>query len=390
MYSTDTNAALAAMGAKTKVPDGRVVGDALIAYLNKTGGIAGHPVAPSYYNVHASDSPAAISQGACTQWTQDDHVFAALPAASVQDNALLRNCLGRAGVLALYPNFYTETLEQDFARAPLWFEPEPVSLETWARVYAAGLAAQGFLKGTKIGLVYDDGPAFTGVVKRVLLPELKRLGGNVVAQASESIHGAGDLGSGGNQMSNTVLAFRTAGVTNVMFFEVWQGWFLFLQNAKSQRWYPTYGLSSQNAVQIDIETGLIPTDQLVGARLVGWNPGVDVRPADSGSWIRKKLCLQIYAKAGMSPDPSDTEGYHGLLALCQGMLLLQDAGRVAASPLTPKTLAQGLGSMQAPPMANLPTGHFNAHRHYGADSWRPGAYRAECTCFSYTGNPVRM
>lgn len=391
MYSTDTNAALAAMGAKQGTGDGKQLTQAVIDYVNKTGGIAGHKIVPAYYNVSATDSPQAISQGACTQWTQDDHVFAAVPLASVQDNDVMRSCLAHARTPAVYPNFYTETTEDAFTHSPLWFELEGLSVEKWAQVYAAGLAQMGFFHNTKIGLVYDDGPTFTGVVNRVLLPALRHYGADVVATARESIHGVNDLGSGNSQMSNAVLNFQTKGVTNVMFFEVWQGWFLFLQNAQSQHWYPKYGLSTQNALQIMIDLGLVPTGELPGSVVVGWNPGVDVPLPSSGGWPRLQLCRDIFRKAGQDITGSGQEAYHGGLSLCESILALQDAGRLAAAPLSTSSLAAGLAALgHRLQLGNLPSGDLEPNRHYAAVQWRPGKYDGGCGCGVYTGQAQQI
>ena len=388
MYSTDTNTVLSAMGANTRVGDARQGQNALIDYINERDGIAGHPVVAAYHNVSAADSPSTISQKACEQWTRDDKVFAAVPVASVQDNDLMRACLSEAGVPAIYPNFYSETSVSGFGETPLWFEISSLSLEAWARTYAAGLAAQGFFDDAKVGLVYDDGPTFTKVAEEVLLPALREVGADVVATATNSIHGANDLAPGSSQMSNAVLSFRTEGVTHVLFFEVWQGWFLFARHAESQGWRPRYGLSTQNAAQIMIESGLVELNQLVGARGVGWNPGVDILPGEMPSTARKELCLKIYADAGVVVDSSNTQGHHGALAVCTALLTLADAGARVEGPLSPQSLARGLEALGSELQnANLPSARFGPGRHYGADAWRAMSYDEACTCFHYTGEP---
>ena len=391
MYSTDTNAALAAIGANTQTGDARKINGVVLDYINKTGGLAGHPLRAAFHNVSATDSSAVISQKACTQWTEDDHVFVAVPAASVQDNNVMRTCLARAGVPSIYPNFYNETPDSEYVKTPLWFETQSLSLEAWARTYVAGLDRQGFFKGSKVGLVYDEEARFTRVAEQVLIPALKKAGANVVSTARSHIHDANDLGSGSSQMSNIALKFRGAGVTHVMFFEVWQGWFMFAQNADSQGWYPTYGFSGQNAMQIMIESGLVPLRQLVGSKLVGWNPGVDTGPPSTGNWPRLVLCKKIFKDAGLDISGSGTQAYHGALASCGGLLALQDGARRAQGPLTAATLRRGLESLGSDlQQANLPAARFGPDRHYAAVSWRPGSYVESCECFRYTGPQTRI
>ena len=150
MWSSDANTVIGSTGSAMKVPDARDMYKAVIDYVNKSGGIGGHPVEPAFYDAQMTRSSVEVSQGACTQWTQDDHVFAALPSATFQDNDALRTCMANAGVLTVYAGVYSTTKESDFASSPLWFEPDTLSLERFATVFAAGLQQQGFFQGTKI------------------------------------------------------------------------------------------------------------------------------------------------------------------------------------------------------------------------------------------------
>jgi hypothetical protein len=350
--------------------------------------VAGHPLTPVWHEWSAQESPQVLSQRACTAWTQDNNVALAIPNNPTQDSDLLRTCLGKAGVLSVVPMSYNRMRERSFQESPLWFEPETLSLEAWARVYVKGLVAQGFVAGKTIGVVHDDAPSFTSVVQSVLIPELRRAGATKVVTGAATVRGAGDLASGNAQMSNIVLRFRSEGVSNVMFFEPWVGWVLFAQNANSQSWKPSYGFSSQSIVWVAIQTGLVPTQQLVGAKAVSWNPGVDIPPEGRGQWPRMALCLDIYEKAGfMAELRSSNNALHKALTWCEGLLTFVDAGRGVSGAVTPASLAAALTSLGDLPLANAPRARFTADRHYGAVEWRPAAYDAGCTCLRYTGGP---
>ncbi len=389
MYSSDSNAVVEQFGADAAQADARKIGNAVLKYVNDHGGVAGRPMQPVWYDVSATDSPQVISQGACTRWTEDEKVILALPENPLMDTDLMRACLGKAGVLALYLNTYSRTPLSEFAKYPLWFEADSMALETFARVYVAGLAKQGFFKSARIGVLHDEGGNFSTVVKNVLLPELKRAGANVVATATNRVRAAEDLPAGGNQASNAVLRFRGANVTHVMFFEPWVGWVLFAQAANAQGWQPKYGLSSQSLLQAAIETGLVPTQQLTGARAVGWNPGVDVPPPASGSWARKQLCLDIFKKAGLEAEiDASQDARVKSIGLCGGLLLLADAARGSTGTITSSSIGARLQTMTEAPLANLVRGRFGPARHFGATQWRPIAYDAGCGCFKNAGGWV--
>ena len=59
--------------------DERDLGKAVIAYINKTGGVAGRRAEAAYHDIDATESPSNESQRACTQWTQDDKISFAIP-----------------------------------------------------------------------------------------------------------------------------------------------------------------------------------------------------------------------------------------------------------------------------------------------------------------------
>lgn len=385
MYSEDTGAALKAMGANAgSGSDLRDMQRAVIDHVNRNGGVAGRKLIPRFHNVSATDNPSEISQKACAAWTEDADVFAAVPLASVQDNALMRDCLGRAGVLAIYPNFYGTTRDRDFEGAPLWFETSSLSLEQAAQHYVEGLAAQGFFKGARVGLVYDESPGYRDVVARVLKPALRRVGGELVAEATSRIHGVNDLSSGQSSMSGAVLQFRSKDVTHVLFFEQWVGYFLFMQNAENQGWRPTYGASTGMAPQIVLELGLAPKGQFNGAYIASWNPFVDVAEPHPQKWPRLQLCEQIYRKASITYTGS--QATHGALAICQSLLLLAEGAAKAPAPLTPRSMQLGLERISTGlQLAVLPRARFGPQRHYGAALVRPGRFDAACSCFRYTG-----
>lgn len=390
MFSSDAQETVEQAGAKSKAADREVIHQALLDYVNGSGGIAGHRVEAAHYDFSATATSQAISQGACTQWTQDDDVFAALPSASAQDNLVLRECLSEAGVLGMYAGAYSSTREDQFGDSPLWFEANALPLEKWATVYVEGLSKQGFFDGAKVGVVYDQYPDFTAVAEDVLLPALSDAGANVVSTFVGNVHSVAELSSGATEMNNAVLRFRDEGVTHVLFFNAWApSWILFAQAAAQQGWVPTYGLSSQDVPQASFATGLVPPGQLAGAHLVGWNATYDVPLSKDGSWARQQECRKIFADAKLDFESFGAETYGPTIAECGALLMLRDAGELVDGGLTPASLAKAVealgGNLQS---TSTPTARFAPDRHYGPAGWQPAEYDSSCTCFTYTADPT--
>ena len=390
MFSSDEQETVQQAGGKSKYADRQVIHRALLDYVNRNGGIAGHEVEAAEYDFPAAATSQEISQGACTQWTQDDHVFAALPSASAEDNRVLRECLSEAGVVSMYAGTYSTTREDQFGESPFWFEADTLPLEVWAKVYAEGLAEQGFFDGAKVGVVYDQYPEYSAVAKDVLMPALRDAGADVVSSFAGNVHSVAELSSGATEMNNAVLKFRDEGVTNVLFFNAWApAWILFSQAAAQQGWTPLYGLSSQDVPQASFATGLVPPDQMVGARLVGWNSTYDVPPPDGASWARQEECRSIFSEAKLDIGSFGAETYGPSIAECGALLMLRDAGTLVEGALTPASLARAVEALgEDLQSASAPDARFTSDRHYGPASWRPAAYDASCSCFEYTADPT--
>src|SRR5713101_5715032 len=75
--------------------------------INASGGLLGHKLEPVFfiYQGESSASGAQQDQAACTAFTQDNHVFAALVVSFASDTLL--GCLNNAGVLTIEPGGLT-------------------------------------------------------------------------------------------------------------------------------------------------------------------------------------------------------------------------------------------------------------------------------------------
>jgi hypothetical protein len=186
-------------------------------------------------------------------------------------------------------------------------------------------------------------------------------------------------------MQSAVLAFRAKNINRVLFFEPWVSYFAFLQSAQSQGYHPTYGMTSQESVQVALDLGLVPREQLVGAKLVSWLPVVDVPLAKAILGPRQKLCVEILQKSGIGTSTDQTT-YAGEMSICESILRLQDVYQRAPRRLSGSDFTRGLERLGASAQfATIPAGSFNSNKHWGLSSYYDGKYDTGCGCFSVGG-----
>jgi hypothetical protein len=241
------------------------------------------------------------------------------PAAS--DN--LRQCLANAGVALVTSQglglsddrTLAEFPQHRRAREP---EPQPHGQTDRHRPRRPGLLRRaGPGHATKVGLITYDWPAFRRAVEQDMLPELERRGLDVADPVFVKFpERASDAGEISAQLSNTVLRFRSEGVTHVMIFELNALLtVLFMTNADTQGYRPRYGMDTQNGGQVIV--GSVPEAQLEGAQQVGWLPMFDV--LDTPEWPAQQECLALYTGRPASSSTAATpRGPHWSPATCTG------------------------------------------------------------------------
>jgi len=264
-----------------------------------------------------------------------------------------------------------------------------VSNNEYARTYVKGLASQGFFKSGKVGIVYYDQPPFSTTLNSTLLPDLKAAGVANPDIFGADINGVSDLESGSTQMSSAVLRFRADGVTKVLFFEPWVGYFVFMEVAREQGYTPTYGISSQEAPEVVMSLGLLSPDELTGAHIVSWIPLGDVGNLTPYLGPLTATCTAIFKSYDVSIQPaSDRLDFSVQYGGCEDLLLIQTAYEHAGRVLTADDFVQGMQAMgTSVKLATRPAGSFSATKHYGISEFWNGHFDSGCGCFVYDGGP---
>ena len=388
-YSSSDQAALTALGGKGDIGNLQDEAKAVIAWLNTHGGVGGRPITPVWVDENAAEKSDQIASDVCAAWTQDNHVDAALPGGPNVDMDAVRNCLRNASIPAVSFQWHVQSRQHDLETDPLWVEPLALSMESYAKTYADDLAAQGFFKGGKLGILYDDGPSWTDVEQHVLEPELRRLGVKIVARASYAIRTFSDIAPAEPQLRDYALQFKSEGVDRVISFEPWQGWGFFMIQAHNNDYHPKWGLSSQTDWSVSYATGLVPLDEMVNAYYVGWSPVMDLQDmwqeSSGPRWARLRLCDSIYTSSGIKRDGPAAEVF--ALALCDGLLDVAALGANVHGNLNRATFAQAVDNV-AWQSAFLPTMALSNARRYGVTAVRPARWDQTNDVFFYTG-PAR-
>jgi hypothetical protein len=384
-YSQQLGAVGVSSGSAT-VGDQKAQVEAIVKDINTHGGIAGRAIAPVFYDtkgINGQNDPSVIAQAACSAWTEDRRVFAAMTYVVQMDNDTLYNCLARKQIV--FAPLGGESTAAFTRYSPFLWSPAGVTPERLVPVWMQRLSAIGYFGGwdklvgqagaapVKIGLLYGSGlrnnqsqldDAFVKAVKKALA-----LQGRSVDQEFQVSNNQADEAA-------AVLAFNNAGVTHVIGdYSIVN----FTQAAESQHYRPRYGFSSFGggaALKL-----FAPPGQLHGALGVGWAPSIDVDPAQDPGDVSPAAthCRQVMQQANQPSSVSlawfamgvacDTFNFFAAVIPKSGFSAAGFSGAAAA-----------LGSM--PPSVTFSIS-FPGGRPDGVGAVRDMGYGDDCGCFSY-------
>jgi ABC-type branched-subunit amino acid transport system substrate-binding protein len=345
----------------------------VVRWINEHGGVAGRPVAPVFHQTDIeTQSFAAGAQEACSDFTEDHHVFAAVAGFASDENLL--SCLASKNVPLVAQNRGTYD-RHTYAQFPRHlYQPGRMNATRWGAVVIDELAVQGFFRGATVGLIRFQDSVFERVTRDAVRPRLAAH--NVTLKEEVAIRkpaGSTELGDVAAQVASALLRFRSSNVTHVVFVD-FSGLlpFFFMPAAEGQGYRPMYGLSS-----IDLPGFLadnVPASQLVNSVGVGWVPYED-GPEESGiASPNARLCAELI--------PGGDE-----VASCEALLFLKAAldraGEVSVAAL--QRGAEALAEFDSPATFRS---MFAPGRHDGAAAVRHLHFDQGCGCFTYRG-PVR-
>ena len=385
-YCGDCAAANAALGAGGEDPgDTRRYAQAAIDDVNRRGGAAGRKLVPVFHEISASDNIEASQQEVCEAFTKDTKVLAIFFRGEI-----IYECAKKAGIITT-----GDGSGPVFQRYPNLFSPAGIRFERLAAATVRAMVKSGWHKPDtkwptgKIGIVSWDNPDYRYAMDKGWLPAIKSAGLPApmvrFVAIPQSDRGIADAGPA---ISSAVLAFRQAGIDHVFISDGPAGIFtgagltlLFLQNAKSQNYYPRYGFNSNNAPDFQSH----PQDQLVGMIAID---SFDTSPAnDEGIALnpQRERCFEIMRKKGLRVGQAQTQSV--AIGSCDIAWFSEAIINKARSTLLPDMIAGGeaLGTSYRSPYSY--GNRLAPGQHDGAALFRNLQFDSGCNCLKYTSKP---
>lgn len=356
--------------------------DALVAAMNKQGGINGRKIQPVYgVTDTASANWNTDFQAACAKFTQDNHVAAVLGYIFVFLDSF-ESCLAKAGVPHLYGGYQPGDVSQQREYPGLVSTTAPTSDEHW-QVGLEGAVTSGQLTPkNKLGIIVDTCANDDKAFARVGAPYLKAHNITYETVVGQCSAGQSDTSSAAAQIQNAELQFRSHGVDTVFVEGVPA--LLFAEDAESQHWYPSYLMTFGGAA---FESN-VPADQLKNFHGFGMIPSVDVDPSHQPyAWnASERRCLDMLQSQGLTPKAYND--FFEAFTTCDSLFLYAaalkaDGGQTAVGPVV-SALSSVIGrALLSSTYAGV--GRYVAEQHGGPSVWRQWGWSTGCSCFQYVG-----
>jgi ABC-type branched-subunit amino acid transport system substrate-binding protein len=346
--------------------------EVMIKDLNAKGGVLGRRLVPAYRATDAatgSSNPTTTAQQACTTFTQDQTVFAALVVSPADQ------CLAAKRV----PHSYITTQVADDTSlrtsAPYSRRPLALSFSRLAPVLVERLVARSFLTSTStVGVLHPD----TAVGRRILADLTARLQSKGIKVARSYAYDATSATASAGDVPNAVLPFRSAGVDRVIGTDASTAYFM--TAADQQQYRPRYALNSYMNLASVMES-VPPKAQLEGSVGVGWLGPNDASGANFDLKPKGFATCQDYIKrSGQNPT-----GFALIIltTYCDSMRLFLYAAEKGGS-FDAASIQRGLAMAgTAFPSALVLRPAFSDTRMDGAGTVRDIAYDTACSCFRY-------
>jgi len=380
---------------------------AIIDDINNHGGLAGRKLVPVYADFDETSSQTFDQQFAaiCQQFTQDDpRVFAVIDAGLVDS---YRQCIANAGVVMLSTSLPTQG-QAAFSKYPGLIEQGYPNVDRLAAYEVSALAEQQYFTpwnaltgqpaatgAVKVGVLTYNDAIFSSAVDNYLVPALRQLGYEPIVAKVAQINTAADYGAQGAAVKSAQLSFAANGVTHVIPFESNGGLStLFLPTARSQGYFPRYGVSTASGSEALLEAGAADKSQMAGAVGFGWMPSVDLRAGDNPldgpySNDNRRYCIQVMNASGITFDSGNAEGI--ALNACSDLYLLKTALDATPAPINlPRFVAAAESLGTSYQRAGGVGEEFRPGRHDPSNVAYRWRYVDDCGCFRYEGPPLSV
>jgi hypothetical protein len=388
-HCTDCSSANAAVGAGGEdTGDTRRYFDAALEDVNSRGGVLGRKLVAVYHSSSASENIDTTAQAQCETWTKDNKVLL-----MAMRGEIIYQCAKEAGALVIGSGGSGPV----FQKYPNVFAPATVRLERLGAVTVKAMVQAGWHKPEpkwptgRIGLITWDNNEYRYAMDKGWLPALAESGLKAtdiryvaVPQSDKSLADASAA------ISSAVLSFREKGIDHVFISDGPAGifvgtglTFMFLQNAKSQQYYPRYGFNSNNSPgwqnhPADQQSGMLAVDSFDNERIN--DEGIGLNP-------QRERCWALMKKKGLKATDGQPTGNIAIGA-CEVAWFAEALLKRAQSGTTlPQLIAAGesLGTSYRSPYTYGT--RLGKGQHDGVALFRNARFDDACACMKYSSKP---
>lgn len=383
-YSSQAAAGDRAIGAAGAAPsyDTRNVFNAAIDYANKHGGFAGRQLKALYYDYNLTTDRNIQDQSSCDFYTHDNKTFVILAGSDI-----LNTCAEKAGAIPLGSGSATA---ETFKKYPHLIDPQAIRLDRLGQVTTSGLYKGGYFTG-KLGMVTWDEPNYRNAMTTGYLPAMSKLHIKPAQVAYIMVpQQIGALGDMTAAVRSAIAKFKALGIDHVIIQDgpagVWAGTgltFEWMNQAKSQRYYPRYGQNVYNSPGWSV----LPSDQMDHALAIDQS---DYDKSKDAGWHinqTREKCFKIQADAGYPVNSSNANDQVIAGIACDTAFFVQRLVNKMPT-LSADAFIEAAGTLGSSfPSAIVYGTKLIPGRRDGGDLVRTEEYFDSCKCLKYKGPP---
>lgn len=372
---------------------------ALVAWANANGGLAGREIVPIIKEIRQLESTDEGEQAICTSFAEDQgqDVFAALLIGTIREQ--MRQCLADNGIITLDSSSYPLTgylFDQTVVDGiPYLWSPSYPTVNDVGEHLADHLDALGFfepgirpndpcvVEPCNVGIVMYDFPNYNRALEEVYQPRFEAIGHPIVSVHRVDSRDAGTIEGG---LTAAVIGLQRDQVSRVLFMGGAPLGVFFQINAANSGYRPAYGMSSFDQPRFSTDNANAAPEQAHGMRGIGFVPTLDVHDDE---FVRsnpmEQQCLQILSDAGI--EFANRANARIAMAYCQGIMMLRHVGERTGPDLTARSWTSGAVNL-GESFQTIDGFHvtFSANRRAGSDQFRRFQVDSECYCNKYVSD----
>lgn len=375
----------------------------IIDYLNKTGGVGGRQIVPTFVKFDTAGDASTNGQTVCQKLTEDTEVDVVV---GTTGGAVFPECLEQHNVAMFDPgNVSTDIV--DMRQHPNWFVPSGIRIDRSTQGMMQLASDRGVLKsGATLGVVVESCPWSTRVLSNTVKPLAKKLGVSVVESTISCIDNiVADLGPVTTDVQRATLRFASSGVTHVLAISGAEAFVVaqFTGNANQQNYHPKYLVTSnaypfgnsQPSAIIKISPDALPN--MFGYGTIPFlDVGTEAKPANAGQAAAQARCAKADPTLGgaTSQEPGDQPfRMSGFFAGCDVFYAMKAALEAGGMRFGVADVARGYAAVLRGQVSSsvLVGGRYaggGRDRLDGAGYIQPYAYNATKKRFEYLAGPT--